>query len=347
MVKPRVSRIHQGQPFALAFLLVALAFMLAGCQRQAVPVYLQGATMGTSWSVTLSAPAGSKEPEALQRDIEALLLAVNQSMSTYIPDSEINQLSAAPSGEWLDLSEGFTVVLAEALAVGELSDGAYDVTVGPMVELWGFGPQRGSNVPAEELIAQSRSLVGYSALELDQQQRRFRKGELRELDFSSLAKGYGVDRISELLIAAGERDFLVEIGGEVRVSGMSPRGEPWRLAIERPVLMGGAPMAALLLSQGAVATSGDYRNFFEVDGRRYSHTIDPRTGWPVQHELVSVTVIADNAMRADALATALSVLGVEDAIALARRESLAVYLVSQRGDELRVHKTPEIDTFLQ
>jgi thiamine biosynthesis lipoprotein len=331
----------------LAFFVVLLAHLTTACERAPELVYLEGNTMGTRYHVTVVDVPAQVDRAQLAVQIDEVLEAVNDSMSTYRSDSEINRVNRSATGEWLAISENFSIVLAQALIVSRQSEGAYDTTVGPLVDLWGFGPQRGDTVPSASDIEAARSRVGYQALELDLQQRRLRKREQRELDFSSLAKGFAVDQLAALLDQHGIAAYLVEIGGEIRVQGQNPRGESWRLAVEKPELMGGEPLAALAVTSGAVATSGNYRNYFEVDGERFSHSINPLSGYPVRHELVSVTVLAENAMLADAWATALTVMGLERALATARREQLAVYLVVDEAGTYMVHKTSAIDTYLQ
>ena len=295
--------------------LAVLAVLLVACQRP--PLLLEGATMGTRWHVTLPVAPGPGESDRIQDGVEEILEAVNASMSTYREEAEINRVSRAPVGQWLPLSGPLATVLEAAIAVAGHSRGAYDITVAPLVNLWGFGPGGGERVPTAAEIAEQRAVSGMDALEIDVAGSRLRMRETRQLDLSSLAKGYAVDQLALWLESEGVTDYLVEIGGEIRVAGRSPRGGAWRLAIERPHPAGGEPMATLSLSRGAVATSGNYRNFFEVDGRRYSHQIDPRTGAPVTHSLVSVTVVADSALYADAWATALSVLGLAEAMEVA------------------------------
>ncbi|MBA6412118.1 FAD:protein FMN transferase [Parahaliea sp. F7430] len=296
---------------------------------------LDGHTMGTTWSVTYLAAEGGPSPETVERELQAALDAVNASMSTYQDDSEISRFNRLPVGQWQALSEHFYRVLSEALRIGELSEGAYDVTVGPLVNLWGFGPDGPVNgVPAQEEIALQLAAIGQQHLLVDKDQQRLAKQAPVSLDFSSIAKGYGVDQLANYLLTQQISDFLVEVGGEMRLAGNSPRGDSWRIAVERPVAGARAPQVTLALSNIAVATSGDYRNYFEVDGQRYSHSIDPRTGYPVAHDLVSVTVLADSALEADAWATALDVLGGKQALLLANAHNLAVYLIRRQGDEL-------------
>lgn len=316
-------------------LLALAALLLAGCQRQPLPVELSGATMGTSWHVTYLPVAAGVEAEVVQAELEALLVAVNDSMSTWQPDSEISRFNRSAPGDWSPVSAAFADVVAAALAIGELSGGAYDVTVGPLVELWGFGPARPRiDVPGAAAIRERQQQVGQQFLELDLERGRMRRLRDVELDLSSIAKGYAVDVLAEALQAQQITDFLVEVGGEMRLSGSSPRGDAWRVAVERPQPGARSVALGIALTDAAIATSGDYRNYFEVDGRRYSHSIDPRSGRPVDHDLVSVTVIAADCMRADAWATALTVLGTEQALAVAETQGLAVYLLRRDGERI-------------
>lgn len=326
-----------------------LALLLAGCGgggRDAVK--LSGATMGTTWTVTYLAGPGSPAPEAVHGALQERLDRVNTSMSTYRDDSEISRFNRAPAGQWFGVSGDFLAVLQTALAVGAHSDGAYDVTVAPLVDLWGFGPGAGEDrVPADSEIAALMPAVGQRFLEVDAAGQRLRKQRQVTVDFSSVAKGYAVDVLANYLQGQQIADFLVEVGGEMRLAGKSPRGDDWRIAVERPEPGAREPALALSLSDVAVATSGDYRNFFEMDGRRYSHSIDPRNGYPVAHDLVSVTVLAETAALADAWATALEVLGVEAAMAVASDRDLAVYFIRRQGDGFAASHTPAFAPYLE
>ena len=327
-------------PCLLVYCLVAgLTAALAACDPAPRRATLGGATMGTTWSVVYGGTA-RVSAEDLRRRIETELESINAVFSTYRPDSEISRLNARAGAAPVALSARFAEVFDAALAIGELSDGAYDVTVGALVELWGFGARDGSGaLPDEAQVAEARRRVGRERLRWDRERRLLTRPRGMRVDLSSIAKGYAVDRLSALLRAEGLNNTLAEIGGELRVTGERPEGGPWRLAVESPDPAEGRVVSALSLRDAAVATSGDYRNFFEVDGRRYSHLVDPRTGYPVAHELVSVTVVHRDCMTADALATALIVLGPEEARALADREGLAAQFVSRAADGLEVHYT--------
>ncbi len=296
-------------------------------------VRLAGSSMGTTWHVAYLAKDGLAGEGEVRSGIESRLEEVNRSMSTYREDSEISRFNAAPANTWIEVTTPFYNVLSTALLVGRYSGGAYDVTVGPLVDLWGFGPDPGPDaVPAAQQIASVLQRVGQDKLALGGEGTRIKKSVDLSLDFSSLAKGYAVDRVALWLEEQGFADYLVEVGGEMRVGGLSGRGDLWRVAIEQPEPASREVAAAISLTDAAVATSGDYRNFFELDGRRYSHSIDPRTGFPVAHELVSVTVVHSSAMVADAWATALIVLGPQQALEVAQAHDLAVYFIQRDGD---------------
>ncbi|MEO1079069.1 MAG: FAD:protein FMN transferase [Pseudomonadota bacterium] len=321
-----------------AFVLV-LAAALAGCEGAPERVVLRGATMGTTWSVAYGGDAGLAA-EAARSLIEEELVVINDVLSTYLPDSEISRLNATAGDTDVLLSERFADVLDSALAWSQATGGAYDVTVGPLVELWGFGAAEFTGaVPGPDAIETARSLVGAQRLIWDANTRRLQRPAGIRIDLSSIAKGYAVDRLSALLAEQGIGSSLVEIGGELRARGERPEGGAWRLAVESPDPAESRFIDALSVVDASVATSGDYRNYFEVEGRRYSHLVDPRTGFPVDHELVSVTVVHKECMVADALATALIVMGLDDALALAEERDLAAHFVTRDGDGLAVHYT--------
>lgn len=326
-------------------LLVCLLLALGACTERSPREVLSGATMGTTWSVVYGRVDGV-EREALQVLIEAELEDINAGLSTYLSDSEITRLNELPGVATVQVSEQFATVLDAALAIGERTAGAYDVTVGPLVELWGFGSQDFSDrVPDADAVAEAAAQVGASRLSWDRTTRTLTRPAAMRIDLSSVAKGYAVDRVSDALAAMGISNSLVEIGGELRARGERPEGGLWQLAVESPEPGMGRFIAAIKVADGAVATSGDYRNYFEIDGVRYSHLVDPRTGYPVTHELVSVTVVSDNCMEADALATAFIVMGLEEARSLAEQQGIAAYFVWRDSDGLEVHYTPEFASY--
>ena len=295
---------------------------------------LQGTTMGTFYHIQVVDLPPAIEPQGVRDRIEAELDLVSDLMSTYRDDSELSGFNHSRTTDWFTVSPALAGLVKEAIRVSEVSDGAFDATIGPLVNLWGFGPDgRTDTLPADAELAREKARVGYRKLSVRSNPPALRKSEPRlYLDLSAIAKGYGVDRLAELLDASGITDYLIEIGGELRGRGHNGRGLPWQIAVERPDSGGRAVHRILALRDGAMATSGDYRNFFEQDGKRYSHTIDPRTGRPVTHQLASVTVLAPRTARADALATAFLVLGPQAGFALA--ESL-------RTPALFIIRTPE------
>jgi len=272
---------------------------------------LRGATMGTFYGIQVVGLPPAVEPTRLRDRIEAELELVDALMSTYRDDSELSAFNRSRTTDWFAVSPALAGLVREAIRASEVSGGAFDVTVGPLVNLWGFGSGGGSDtLPVDAEIARAKARIGYRKLSVRSDPPALRKSEpTLYLDLSAIAKGYGVDRLAEVLDATGITDYLIEIGGELRGRGHNGRDLPWRIAVERPDPEGRAVHRILALRDGAMATSGDYRNFFEQDGKRYSHTIDPKTGYPVTHQLASVTVLALRTAQADALATAFLVLG--------------------------------------
>ena len=286
---------------------------------------LAGQTMGTIWSVTLVEP----DPQAREL-IQARLDAVNAAMSTWDPTSELSRFNAHQSTEPFALSAETLRVMALAREVSTATEGAFDVTVRPLVAAWGFGA--GARVPGaapeDAELAGIRERVGFELLVLDPTAGTARKRHPQlEVDLSAIAKGFAVDEVARALHELGHERFLVEVGGEVRVSGERPGGGPWHLAIERPEPDGRAIHGVIGLRDQSMATSGDYRNFYEQAGRRLTHIVDPRIGRPVSHGLASVSVVHEDAATADAWATALTVLGPDEGPEVARAEGIAAYFI--------------------
>ena len=316
----------------LFFVTVVLLLLCFGCADERRLSRLSGDTMGTQWNVSYVPPKGSLADDDIGAQIERLLESVNASMSTYRTDSEISRFNAAAVGEWVHVSQPFFSVLSSAMLINRQSRGAYDVTLGPLIDLWGFGsPVALGGPPERGEIEQLLASVGHDKLRMDPANQLVMKTSSLQLDFSSIAKGYAVDQIANWLSEQLIDDFLVEVGGELRLSGYSARGDAWRIAIEQPDGSGRVAQA-MALTDTAVATSGDYRNFFEFKGKRFSHTLDPHTGFPVEHDLVSVTVVHPSATLADGWATALTALGAEVAIEVAMEQGLAVYFIRREGE---------------
>jgi len=296
----------------------------------------RGRTMGTTYMVKV-AGADTIDDQTLRLKIDLELRRVNDQMSTYLKSSEISRFNRSESTDWFQVSPDFARVVAAAQQISRKTDGAFDVTVGPLIDAWNFGAgERTGAVPDAETITDLKQRVGYQqlAVRLDPPALKKSRGDLA-IDLSAIAKGHGVDRVVALLAELGVANTFVEIGGEVRVAGSKPDG-PWRVGIQLPDAGSGAIMAAQNMAADdpagtAMATSGDYRNFFQTDGKRYSHTIDPRSGRPVDHSLASVTVVADTCMMADGWATALSVLGPDEGLGLADELGLHTLLVSRQA----------------
>ena len=287
--------------------------------------------MGTIYTVRIVGPV--HEPEAFQGEIDRRLEEINDQMSTWRPDSELSRFNRYRESDWFPVSPATATVIAESLRISVATDGAFDVTVGPLVNLWQFGPETTAFPPREFKLEEVRALVGYELLQV-----RLDPPAVRKLhpecyvDLSAIAKGFGVDEIARLCDARGYRSYLVEIGGEVRTLGEKEAGIPWAVGIEAPRIDRRSLQRKLDVSGRSLATSGDYRNFREFDGRTISHTIDPRTGRPAQHGLASVTVLAETCMEADALATALMVLGPQEAYDWSVAHDLAALLIIREAD---------------
>lgn len=296
---------------------------LAGCGSSGARDPLTrfaGPTMGTVYRVSIAQRLSPEETESIRAGVESALGRVDALMSTYRPESELSRFNASSVGEWIGLAPDTATVIAEAIRVGSISGGGFDVTVGPLVDLWGFGPGPVQGIPSDEAVADAGAHTGLGALKFDPARGALRKNRsgLR-VDLSGIAKGHAVDLVAAHLEAAGFESYLIDVGGELKARGRKADGSLWRIGIERPVTGKRQLQHVVAVENGTIATSGDYRNFFERDGRRYSHTIDPRTHRPVHHDLASVSVLADNAMAADALSTAMMVLGPDEGLALAER----------------------------
>lgn len=305
----------------------------------------QGSTMGTTFTVKVVAPLLSAERKrALQRRIEAELEAVNTKMSTFLEDSELSRFNRFTETAPFAVSPETFEVFRIAREVSELSGGAFDVTVLPLVNAWGFGPEKTGAAPTDAEIARLRERIGYLKVDLKESGWLRKSSPLVTCDLSAIAAGYAVDRVAAALEREGFTRFMIEVGGEVRTGGLNDAGEPWRIGIERPDAEGSALQRVVPLSGAAMATSGDYRNYREVDGQRISHTIDPRTGRPITHRLASVSVMEKLCARADALATALNVLGPDEGYALALKQDLAaLFLIREENGVFRERATPAFE----
>jgi thiamine biosynthesis lipoprotein len=316
---------------------ISLTGLLSACQsgsQDRALTTLQGATMGTTYTVKMVELPFGLEPDSIRAEIDVILEKINRQMSTYLQDSELSEFNRRRVTDWIDVSQQLVDVLHQAQQISVLTEGAFDVTVGPLVNLWGFGPAPGDDQPpSDQAIRQAMDRVGYARLQVRSSPPAIKKHRADlYVDLSAIAKGYAADVIAENLLARGVDHYMVEIGGEVRARGRNARGTLWRIAIEKPSSGSRSVHTVIELNDLGMATSGDYRNYFETEGRRYSHTIDPRSGRPVTHKLASVTVAHPSTMQADALATALMVLGADAGYRFAEEHELAAFFIVKGED---------------
>ena len=291
--------------------------------------------MGTTYNIKYFPSEISMKSELLQHDIDQLLDEINSIMSTYDTESELSQLNLKQSDQCIPVSNSLLYVLEKALTISELSQGSFDITVGPLVNLWGFGPNGiPIKIPTDEAITEAKTKVGYANINLDKDNSCLVKNNSEiTIDLSAIAKGYAVDKVAALLEALKINRYMVEIGGEVNARGLNVNQVPWQIGIEKPVAGNRSIHKVIALDDKSMASSGDYRNYFEFEGQQYSHLIDANTGKPIRHELVSVTVLHDSCMMADALATAFIVMGYNKAKELAESENIAVLFILKDNND--------------
>jgi FAD:protein FMN transferase len=296
---------------------------------------LNGETMGTRYTALFYAEAGL-DTDAINRALAQAVGRVDQQMSTWKADSDLNRLNAAPEQVWLPVPEELATVLAAALRVGQQSGGAFDIAVGDLVEAWGFGPGASSvtEQPLDTLAPRS-ALSANAALTVDTQRHQVRKRAPLQLNLNAIAKGFGVDELARCLDGFGLTNYLVGIDGEMRARGSKPDAQPWVVAIEKPCRGVREVMGVMELCDAAIATSGDYRHWIDVKGRHYAHTMNPATGAPLCNSVAAVTVVAASCMLADAWATALMVLGESEGPRVAQARGMDALFVLREGDQLR------------
>ncbi len=334
---------------ALPALIVLASFAGAVTESAAETVTLTGRAMGTSWSVKFRQPDLPLDQEAVFHEVAARLEELEQIFSTHRPQSHLSHFNAQAVTDWVPVPAEMAQVAAESQRLSVLTRGAYDVTVLPLIDLWGFGARsRAGSIPAAADIAAARQLVDWRQLEVRLNPPALRKAAPHvAADFSSMSKGFAVDAISRHLAALGAPDHLVQVGGDVRAGGAGAGRTGWAIAIEQPLEDDRGIACVLSLAELAVSTSGDYRNFFHVGRQRYGHIIDPRTGQPPRGELASVSVVHASCMLSSSLATALFVLGAEEGMRLAREQDLACLFLVRRGTTLVRLATPEFERLLQ
>ncbi|EPE2652392.1 FAD:protein FMN transferase [Vibrio fluvialis] len=314
--------------------LVALAslLLLAGCEQPPQQVHLSGPTMGTSYNIKYLQQDGLPPPDDLHKEIDRLLEEVNDQMSTYRKDSELSRFNQYQGIDPFEVSNQTATVVREAIRLNGLTEGALDVTVGPLVNLWGFGPEaRPEVVPTDAELAERKANTGIHHLSVEGNKLSKDLPHLY-VDLSTIAKGWGVDVVANYIESQGIHNYMVEVGGEIRLKGLNRDGVPWRIAVEKPTVDERSIQEIIEPGDMAIATSGDYRNYFERDGVRYSHIINPQTGRPIHNRVVSVTVLDKSCMTADGLATGLMVLGDEKGIEIAEQNHIPVFMIVKTDD---------------
>ena len=338
-------RVLRGRGLTDLFIALVLSLLAASCQEKKTqaPSVIRGRAMGTTWQVTLNSVPPGMDRDALQKSIAAVIERIEAQMSHWRPESVVSRFNQMQSTRSIVLPLELADVVEEALRVHRETEGAFDITVAPLVELWGFGPGTiRQRVPSSAEITAARSSVGSRLLVF----KRLASGEGRlakktpevRIDLSAIAKGYALDAVAKSLNKSGAVNYLIELGGELRAKGARPDGGPWRVGLEAPdpTSVGGV-RAVVELKDAAIATTGNYRKFFKDPTDKeviYSHVLDPRTGRPVTHRGVSVSIIAKTAMRADALATALMVMGPKKGLEFAEKHGLAAAFVTRTAEGL-------------
>lgn len=340
------------KPKRIIYFLIFLLLLITSCTNVEQNNFLEinGSTMGTTYSVKVVIDQSTVQLNeiVLKEKIDSVLVEVNRQMSTYIPTSEISVFNNLESNKWFEISEDFAFVLSESINICKLSGGSLDITVGPLVNIWGFGPdQRPRKIPSENEIDSAMQLVGFQNLNVKLDPPSVMKDIANlEIDLSSTAKGFGVDKVFNFLERVGYKNLMIEIGGEVRTAGLNHKNEKWKIGISEAD-HSGAINKVVQLSDLSMATSGDYWNYFEENGIRYSHTIDPTTGRPITHKLASVTVFDSTCLRADGFATALYVMGPEKAYDFAIELELPIYMIVKKDTGFEIVKSPKFIEFFE
>lgn len=324
-----------------SWLVLALVAALSGCGQSLER--FGGPTMGSSYTVQYVTTGQSPQTAQLKAEVDTILASLDQEFSTYRDDSVISHFNALPAGACMALPADMLKLWHYGEELAQQSGGAFDLTVEPLMNLWGFGPQsRQEQVPDAVALERERARVGHQHLHLDGE--RLCKSVNTQLDFDSIVAGYAVDKVSARLAELGLKDFLVEITGELKAVGHKPDGSPWRIALEVPSGERERQVERSVVLDGyGLSTSGDYRNYFEEGGQRYSHTFDPRSGTPIRHALAAVTVADAQALRADGLSTLLMVLGPDEGYAFAERNGLAALFIVRQGEGFTTRATPRFE----
>jgi thiamine biosynthesis lipoprotein len=334
---------------SLAMWCAFILTILSGCSasEEAKIEAITGLSMGTSYTVKWVNQDGLNRDDIVS-GVAAELARVEASMSTYMDASDLTGFNGAKTNQWHAVPSEMASLVALSLEISKQTNGAFDVTVGPLVDLWGFGPDPiPEHIPSQDALDALKPFIGYQFIQVQQQPPAMLKLTDSAIDLSAIAKGYGVDAIALWLEAHEFSDYLIEVGGELRASGLKPDGSSWRIAIETPTVDARQIYQVVKVSNMAVATSGNYRNYYEQEGVRYTHTLDPATLRPVTHNLASVTVIDASAARADALATALMVMGDEEGVAWATMHQVPAYFIMKQSNGFVAQSTAGFNSYLE
>ncbi|MEZ9230430.1 FAD:protein FMN transferase [Vibrio amylolyticus] len=333
----------------MKYWLVAFASLLAltGCDKPVEQVHITGPTMGTTYNIKYINSDSLLDSDEIQVEVDRLLELVNDQMSTYRKDSELSRFNQYIGNEAFEVSADTALVVQEAIRLNKLTLGALDVTVGPLVNLWGFGPEaRPETIPSDEELQERKAMIGIHHLSTTATSISKTLPSLY-VDLSTIAKGWGVDVVAEYMNAIGAENYMVEIGGEMRLKGHNREGVRWRIAIEKPSVDERAIQLVVEPGDMAIATSGDYRNYYERDGIRYSHIINPTTGKPMDNKVVSVTVIDSSSMTADGLATGLMVLGEEVGMDVAEEHNIPTYMIVKTDTGFEEFTSSAFESYLK
>lgn len=336
--------------------LLGACVLFSGCDSATTPAtpastttVLDGKTMGTFWRVSVIGVDEAKA-QALRAKVQAQLDADDRLLSTWKNDSALMRFNHATDTRPWPVSEAMADIVTLSLRIGAKTHGAMDITVGPLVNLWGFGPDKQPvATPDAQAIAAAKARTGLQHLQvINQSGRQFLQKDIPDLfvDLSTVGEGYAADHLARLMEQEGISRYLVSVGGALVSRGMNGEGKPWRVAIQKPTDRENAVQAIVDINGHGISTSGSYRNYYELDGKRISHVIDPQTGQPITHKLVSVTVIAPTALEADGWDTGLMVLGPEKAQQVVREQGLAVYMIVKEGEGFKTWMSPQFRTFL-
>ncbi len=339
------SSIKNSLSFIL-FFTISFLFISCNTSEKSEVFSFNGITMGTTYSIKFVVKNTDNKFDEIKGKVDSLLIEINKQMSTYINESELSRFNNFNDTNWFSVSEDLAKVLNDAIYISKETDYFYDITIGPVVNLWGFGPENNSvRIPSDEEIAKAKIKTGVNKLTVDLENSAIKKNRADlYCDLSSIAKGFGVDKVGLLLEEFEIDNYMVEIGGEVRTKGKNDKNEDWKIGISTPLSNG---LQKILKASGAsLATSGDYLNFFEREGKRFSHLIDPRTGKPITHNLASVTVIDSNCKIADAYATAISIMGQNKGYEFALNKNLPIFMIIRENDKFIEKMTPHFKKYI-